>query len=106
MRYYDWKTELVRVMLPLAAAAVLSTAFELGAWPVFVVAAGICTWLLWQLQRLSDWLYRGSGTEPPEAIGMWGQIFDTIYDMQKQAFRMVNMDTVISIRAGGKTYRA
>ncbi|WP_417765123.1 phosphate regulon sensor histidine kinase PhoR [Spongiibacter tropicus] len=85
MRYYDWKTELVRVMLPLAAAAVLSTAFELGAWPVFVVAAGICTWLLWQLQRLSDWLYRGSGTEPPEAIGMWGQIFDTIYDMQKQA---------------------
>jgi len=26
--------------------------------------------------------------------------------MQKQAFRMVNMDTVISIRAGGKTYRA
>lgn len=85
MRYYDWKTELVRIMLPLAAAAVLSTAFELGAWPIFVVAAGICTWLLWQLQRLSDWLYRGSGTEPPEAIGMWGQVFDTIYDMQKQA---------------------
>jgi two-component system phosphate regulon sensor histidine kinase PhoR len=85
MRYYGWKTELVRVVLPLAAAAVFATAFDLGVWPVFIVAAVICTWLLWQLQRLSDWLYRGSGTEPPEAIGMWGQIFDTIYDMQKHA---------------------
>jgi two-component system phosphate regulon sensor histidine kinase PhoR len=85
MRYYGWKTELVRVVLPLAAAAVFATAFDLGVWPVFIVAAVICTWLLWQLQRLSDWLYRGLGTEPPEAIGMWGQIFDTIYDMQKHA---------------------
>jgi two-component system phosphate regulon sensor histidine kinase PhoR len=85
MRYYGWKTELVRVVLPLATAAVFATAFDLGVWPVFIVAAVICTWLLWQLQRLSDWLYRGLGTEPPEAIGMWGQIFDTIYDMQKHA---------------------
>jgi len=30
----------------------------------------------------------------------------TIYDMQKGAFRMVNMDTVLGIRAGGKTYSA
>jgi hypothetical protein len=28
----------------------------------------------------------------------------TIYDMQKQAFRMVSMDSVLSIRAGGKRY--
>ena len=30
----------------------------------------------------------------------------TIYDMQKGAFRMVNMETVLGIRAGGKTYSA
>ena len=30
----------------------------------------------------------------------------TIYDMQKGAFRMVNMDTVLGIRAGGKSWTA
>jgi hypothetical protein len=30
----------------------------------------------------------------------------TIWDMHKGAFRMINMDTVIGIRAGGKTYSA
>ncbi len=71
--------------MPLAAASLLAAALDLGAWPVLLIAAAVCAWLLWQLQRLSDWLYRGAGTEPPEAIGMWGQVFDTIYGMQKQA---------------------
>jgi len=30
----------------------------------------------------------------------------TIYDMHKGAFRIINMETVIGIRAGGKTYSA
>ncbi len=51
--------------------------------------------------------YSPTGTDPLGGkAARRGRGLFTIYDMQKQAFRMVNMDTVISIRAGGKTYRA
>jgi hypothetical protein len=36
--------------------------------------------------------------------GRRGRNLFTIYDMQKQAFRMVSMDSVIQIKAGGKRY--
>ena len=51
--------------------------------------------------------YAPTGTDPlggkkaRRARGLF-----TIYDMQKGAFRMVNMDTVLGIRAGGKSWTA
>lgn len=85
MRYYTWKTELVRVVLLLAATSSVCAVLELGPWPVFLVASALCAWMLRPLQRLSDWLQSSGGTEPPEAMGMWGQVFDTIYDMQRES---------------------
>ena len=51
--------------------------------------------------------YAPTGTDPlggkkaRRARGLF-----TIYDMQKGAFRMINMDTVLGIRAGGKSWTA
>ncbi|MEX1670714.1 phosphate regulon sensor histidine kinase PhoR [Zhongshania guokunii] len=85
MRYYSWKTELLRLSVPLLAMAGACVVFDLGVLPLLVLAILICGRVLQQLQRLSDWLYSGTGEEPPEAIGMWGQVFDVIYQMQRDS---------------------
>ncbi|CAA0079144.1 phosphate regulon sensor histidine kinase PhoR [Zhongshania aliphaticivorans] len=83
MRYYSWKTELLRISLPLTLVAGACAIFDLGIWPLFAASLLACAWLLRNLQHLSDWLYSGVDNEPPEALGMWGQVFDVIYDMQR-----------------------
>ena len=85
MRYYNWKTELLRISLPITAVAGACEIYGLGIWPLFVAALLACAWLLRNLQHLSDWLYSGADKEPPEAMGMWGQVLDVIYDMQRDA---------------------
>ena len=51
--------------------------------------------------------YSPRGTDPLGGrAARRGRGLYTIYDMQKGAFRMINMDTVLGIRAGGKTYSA
>jgi len=51
--------------------------------------------------------YSPTGTDPLGGkAARRGRGLFTIYDMQKGAFRMINMDTVIGIRAGGKTHTA
>lgn len=85
MRYYNWKTELLRISLPITAVAGACAIYDLGVWPLFVAALLACAWLLRNLQYLSDWLYSGVDKEPPEAMGMWGQVLDVIYDMQRDA---------------------
>ena len=51
--------------------------------------------------------YKPTGTDP---LGVKkarrGRNLFTIYDMQKGGFRMISMDSVISIRAAGKDYKA
>ncbi|MFQ3199443.1 MAG: two-component system phosphate regulon sensor histidine kinase PhoR [Zhongshania sp.] len=85
MRYYNWKTELLRISLPITAVAGTCAVYDLGIWPLFVAALLACAWLLRNLQHLSDWLYSGADKELPEAMGMWGQVLDVIYNMQRDA---------------------
>lgn len=85
MRYYNWKTELLRISLPITVVAGACEIYGLGIWPLFGAALLACAWLLRNLQHLSDWLYSGADKEPPEAMGMWGQVLDVIYDMQRDA---------------------
>ena len=45
---------------------------------------------LYQLRRFNLWLNRDSSendSEPPESFGLWGDIFDGIYRLQKQERR-------------------
>ncbi|MBA4503608.1 phosphate regulon sensor histidine kinase PhoR [Marinobacterium marinum] len=38
-----------------------------------------------QFNRLFDWLQREDGSEPPEASGAWGELFDEMSRMQKRS---------------------
>ena len=50
-----------------------------------VVMAAYCFWSIKELFRLLDWLNdaRDRNEEPPESKGLWGEIFDGIYRLQK-----------------------
>jgi two-component system phosphate regulon sensor histidine kinase PhoR len=85
MRYYSWKAELLRLGSAMVAIAIICSIFDLGMLPLLIASLLACAWLLWNLQRLSDWLYSPDSQEPPEAGGAWGQVFDVIYAMQRDS---------------------
>lgn len=82
------KQHLRRVVLLLGAALLLG--FLLGR-PTLLVAVALALyggWMLHQLIRLHFWLKRSSReAEPPEAPGLWGEVLDDIYRLQKRHLR-------------------
>ncbi|UYM18576.1 phosphate regulon sensor histidine kinase PhoR [Endozoicomonas euniceicola] len=50
-----------------------------------VVLMTYCLWSVKELFRLLDWLHaaKDRNEEPPESKGLWGEIFDGIYRLQK-----------------------
>lgn len=82
MREPSWKRHVARLLF--AAAAVIA----IGAWsghllPLALAALGGYTlWLLGNMARLYRWL-DGEASEPPESVGVWSDIFERIYQLQK-----------------------
>jgi len=77
-----WRRELVRLFLLYAFAALAG--WLAGHMLLFI--AVVTTWILaswlYQLRRVERWLERPD-SEPPEATGIWGDIFDGIYHLQR-----------------------
>lgn len=54
------------------------------------LVAGLSVYLLWtmrQMWRLHDWLRSRPNESPPEAKGVWGEIFDSIHRLQRRDAR-------------------
>lgn len=45
---------------------------------------GTLYWQLYQLYQFHSWLRRSGKAAPPEASGIWGEIFDAVYRLQKK----------------------
>ncbi|BFM13765.1 phosphate regulon sensor histidine kinase PhoR [Simiduia litorea] len=41
-------------------------------------------WMLWQIRQLDLWLNQRKKSPPPEASGIWSDIFESIYRLQKR----------------------
>jgi len=53
-------------------------------------------WMLWQLRRLNQWLLRKDDEPPPESSGIWGEVFDNIYHVQRrQALERNSLKAII-----------
>jgi two-component system phosphate regulon sensor histidine kinase PhoR len=78
----SWLAELRKVTLLLAAGA--GVGWLLGVPLLGCAAAALLVLTLWfyQLRRIQLWLSEPAG-EPPEAGGVWGDIFDQIYHLQR-----------------------
>lgn len=82
----DWRGPLIRRLLLLVGVCLL-----LGlitgeyAWTLLLGLAGYLGWHLQQLLRLHKWLRTRQGDEaPPDGYGLWGEVFDSIYHLQRR----------------------
>ena len=79
----SWRAELRKLLLVLAASAVIGyfTGYTPGMLALGLGAVAV-SWL-WQLWRMRHWL-EDPDQVPPEASGIWGLIYDTIYGLQRE----------------------
>lgn len=59
-------------------------------WTLILGGSIYMGWMLWQIQRLDVWLKSSRRKDPPEASGIWGDIFDSIIRLQKRQRREKN----------------
>lgn len=76
--------ELKRAALAAAAGALIGWVFDHIAWFVAGALALYLAWFTAALVKLHRWLNSGSLTEPPDSFGLWGEIFDSIYRLQRR----------------------
>ncbi|UYP30699.1 phosphate regulon sensor histidine kinase PhoR [Pseudomonas sp. Z8(2022)] len=82
----DWRGAVVRRLLLLVGACLL-LGFITGeyAWALVIGLAIHLGWTLSQLLRLHKWLREHKPDEPPpDGYGLWGEVFDSIYHLQRR----------------------
>jgi two-component system phosphate regulon sensor histidine kinase PhoR len=83
---YNWRGALIRRLLLLVSVCLL-IGFVSGyyAWSLVLGLSLYLGWNLNQLQRLHRWLKQHQADEsPPDGYGLWGEIFDSIYHLQRR----------------------
>tara|TARA_R110002051_G_scaffold17586_2_gene51312 strand:+ start:168519 stop:169823 length:1305 start_codon:yes stop_codon:yes gene_type:complete len=73
------------ILLP---CLVLGLVFGQVAWALVVGLSAYLAWNLRQMLRFHHWLIHRPNEAPPETKGVWGDIFDSIYHMQRRDKRM------------------
>jgi two-component system phosphate regulon sensor histidine kinase PhoR len=88
------KNEIQRLLLFLAVLAILGW---IAGKPLLLVALGLSgygLWSLYQLLRATQWLHKNRTADPPESLGLWGELFDSVYALvksnQKERERLQN----------------
>ncbi|QMV63210.1 phosphate regulon sensor histidine kinase PhoR [Pseudomonas berkeleyensis] len=82
----DWRGAVVRRLLLLIGACLL-LGFVTGeyGWALAIGLAVHLGWTLSQLLRLHKWLREHRPDEPPpDGYGLWGEVFDSIYHLQRR----------------------
>ncbi|WP_341522071.1 phosphate regulon sensor histidine kinase PhoR [Pseudomonas sp. G.S.17] len=86
----NWYGTLIRHMLMLVTAALVVGAIsnQYG-WSLAIGLGLYLAWTLKQLLRLHDWLSSHKADEPPpDGYGLWGEVFDSIYHLQRRDQRV------------------
>jgi len=79
-----FSAELQRILI-ITAICVLVGFFSGHFFGVLLLGGGAyILWMLWQMRRLNQWLISEHKEHPPESSGIWGTIFDNIYQLQRQ----------------------
>lgn len=84
MHNYDWKLECRNIGWILLLAGGLGWIMGSVPWLLFIACSAYLGWSVYQLQRIHQWLSVQDPSDPPEAKGLWGDVFDGIYRLQRQ----------------------
>lgn len=86
----DWRKRVLVHLLSLLAVCLLMGALTgQYAWMLALGLAVYLGWLLIQLLRLQKWLsLRPAHEAPPVSRGLWGEVFDSLYHLQRYHLRV------------------
>ena len=82
MRNLDWKIECRNLALWMMLVGSFGWALGILPWAILSVSLAYICWTWYQMQRINDWLYSHAENPPPESAGLWGSVFDGIYQLQ------------------------
>lgn len=89
--------EVKRLVVILTIAIVIGLLIDQLAWTLLFCASWYIGWHLWQMLRLNIWLQGKRKAQPPESSGLWGEVFDAIYHLQRRQKReKKNLQAVIN----------
>lgn len=95
MFLHGFKIELRRLLIIFVICVGYGILFGLELWLLLLGLSLYLGWLFYQMYRLNKWLIRGTDA-PPESSGLWGEIFDNMYNLQrKQHAETQNLQAVI-----------
>ncbi|WP_236212312.1 phosphate regulon sensor histidine kinase PhoR [Metapseudomonas otitidis] len=86
----DWRRAVIRRLILLLGACLLAgfISGEYG-WALAIGLGAYLGWTLSQLLRLHKWLKEHKPDEPPpDGYGLWGEVFDSIYHLQRRDQRV------------------
>lgn len=86
----DWRIGLARrLLLVVFGGLLLGLLTGYYGWSMAACLALYLSWVLAQLIRLHAWLKQSDGDQPPpEGQGLWGEVFDRLYQMQRHEQRI------------------
>ncbi|MBK8188379.1 MAG: phosphate regulon sensor histidine kinase PhoR [Cellvibrio sp.] len=91
-----FSTELQRIFLLCLSGFVLGLLTDQMGWSLFLSCSLYIGWMLLKMRQLNRWLVDTSQKEAPETSGIWGIIFDNIYQLQRhQEKEKENLQAVI-----------
>lgn len=77
-----WFEEIWRLVAIVVITFLVGTLFDHGGLFVALGLLGYLVWHLYNLHRLEQWLSSNRMTNPPEASGLWGEVFDHYHRLQ------------------------
>lgn len=75
--------EFLRFTALLVFGAILGSIFDLTLLVLFLLSTAYFFWFLFQLSRLERWMLNNK-SDVPDATGIWGEIFNHIFRLQKR----------------------
>ncbi|HSC67032.1 MAG TPA: phosphate regulon sensor histidine kinase PhoR [Cellvibrio sp.] len=91
-----FSTELQRILVILVVSSIIGFFSDHYLLWMLIGCAIYITWMLLQMRQLNQWLLHRETEHPPEASGIWGQICDNIYHLQRnQRTEKENLQAVI-----------
>lgn len=86
----NWHATLIRHLLLLITVCLIGGLISgYYGWSLAIGLALYLGWTLKQLLRLHDWLRNHQPDEaPPDGYGLWGEVFDSIYHLQRRDQRV------------------
>jgi len=101
----DWQGALVRrLLLLLAGCLLIGLITGEYAWALVLGLGGYLAWTLQQMRRLQQWLKREQPDKPPpDSHGIWGDIFDNLYKLQRRDLQLRGQLQSVIDRVQGST---